>query len=215
MLMVISAFIIASLLIALSLIANRARLKKSFKIKLQTNCLMTKYPIVFISSVPSVFYFGNYWNYIPEILTEHGYDVIELNFKNKKDLLTNLQSNIKALKAHYTNVHIIGDFSIKKLLQKKLNNRQTLLDQLWTIETQSTNRPQKTKSKNTFYLSTVNPQTHFIWRVLIFFHNHLLNSSLSPVVVGLTDVKSLNSIAFQYLKLANLLAESDYKCSNF
>lgn len=42
------------------------------------NCLLTRWPVLFVTGKRSPFYFSNYWNVYPEFLAEHGYEVFHL-----------------------------------------------------------------------------------------------------------------------------------------
>lgn len=64
---------------AVSSITNVYRQRRSYKIQLKPNCLLTRHPIVFVTGPRSIFYFKKYWNAYPEILTEHGYEVFTLH----------------------------------------------------------------------------------------------------------------------------------------
>ncbi|MCC6278565.1 MAG: alpha/beta hydrolase [Oligoflexia bacterium] len=44
---------------------------------LRPNCLLTRYPIVFLHGLKTLLSFRNYWNGIPEYLSRHGYMVHE------------------------------------------------------------------------------------------------------------------------------------------
>jgi hypothetical protein len=54
---------------------NKKRSDKVCRAELEANCLMTKWPIVFVGGRKSLFYFQSYWNSIPQFLTDHGYEV--------------------------------------------------------------------------------------------------------------------------------------------
>lgn len=102
-------------LLALTPVAvNLLRLKKNFSPELIPNCLLTRYPIVFIDGHKSIFYFLNYWNHLPTRLRDHGYDVeqIHLPWRNSRARLFELQKKIQALKLQGEKIHILIDESI-------------------------------------------------------------------------------------------------------
>ncbi len=81
--------------IILGLIAlNLRRSGKKISFDLKPNCLMTRYPLIFIPGKFSFFYCFKYWNNIPHYLKEHGYEAHEASlnwtafFSRKKSLLT-------------------------------------------------------------------------------------------------------------------------------
>ncbi|WP_413561079.1 hypothetical protein [Bdellovibrio sp. HCB209] len=74
------AFLITffALLVTLAILTNRARAKKHYDQELQPNCLLTRWPLLFVTGQRSFFYFSNYWNIYPSYLAEHGYEVFHL-----------------------------------------------------------------------------------------------------------------------------------------
>ncbi len=81
-------------------------------IALVPNCLLTRYPIVFITGRRSVFYFLNYWNQVPAFLAAHGYEieVLELPWRGSDRRLDALKA---VLVARRRPCHLIGDSSIE------------------------------------------------------------------------------------------------------
>lgn len=66
-------------LCTLALLLNLYREHRRLSVHLKPNCLLTRYPVVFITGPRSLFYFRKYWNFYPEILAEHGYPVFTLH----------------------------------------------------------------------------------------------------------------------------------------
>ena len=115
------ALIAISSLTSLSLIAlhhwlNRSRQKRLHTLQLTPNCLLTRYPIVFISGRRSLFYFLNYWNQIPDYLREHGYLIqeLKLSWRDQNKRTSQLLKFIRELEAP---CHLIGDDSIESELE--------------------------------------------------------------------------------------------------
>lgn len=52
--------------------------------ELTPNCLLTRYPLVFVPGQRSLFYFLKYWNEIPHFLASHGYEVFSLHLAWRK-----------------------------------------------------------------------------------------------------------------------------------
>jgi hypothetical protein len=65
-------------LVALAVLTNKARAQKHYDQELQPNCLLTRWPLLFVTGHRSFFYFSNYWNIYPSYLAEHGYEVFHL-----------------------------------------------------------------------------------------------------------------------------------------
>ena len=77
--MLYSILIGSPLLVVLTVIyLNHCRRKDIETIDLEPNCLLTKHPIVFVPGKKSLFFYGDYWGFIPFYLREHGYEVYEL-----------------------------------------------------------------------------------------------------------------------------------------
>lgn len=67
-------YTLTAIVIFVGFIYNYLRRRQSYY-DLKPNILLCKYPIYFITAEQSLFYFGNYYNSIPEYLFEHGYMV--------------------------------------------------------------------------------------------------------------------------------------------
>lgn len=65
--------------LALGIFTNLRRRRRNLRYELTPNCLLTRWPILFVTGRRSVFYFSRYWNVYPEFLTEHGYEVYTLH----------------------------------------------------------------------------------------------------------------------------------------
>jgi len=66
------------LLLALAVFTNKARAAKHFDSTLHPNCLLTRWPLLFVTGPRSFFYFSSYWNIYTSYLAEHGYEVFNL-----------------------------------------------------------------------------------------------------------------------------------------
>ncbi len=63
---------------ALAVFSNRARARKEIPFDLHPNCLLTRWPLLFVTGPRSFFYFDTYWNGYTSFLAEHGYEVFKL-----------------------------------------------------------------------------------------------------------------------------------------
>jgi hypothetical protein len=99
-------------LIALALSHNLKRANRVLEVDLLPNCLLTRYPIVFISGQRTLFHFLDYWNHIPIYLSEHGYEVIELTlpWRNRRQQTQALRSRIEQLP--HPKIHLFVDQSL-------------------------------------------------------------------------------------------------------
>ncbi|UXR63884.1 hypothetical protein EZJ49_12500 [Bdellovibrio bacteriovorus] len=74
-------------LLGLALISNRARRRQDIAFELKPNCLLTRWPLLFVTGPRSIFYFSSYWNLYTAFLAEHGYEVFTLHLPwNKTNL---------------------------------------------------------------------------------------------------------------------------------
>jgi hypothetical protein len=92
-----------------------SQIRKLNALQLTPNCLLTRYPLVFLTGHRSVFYFFNYWNLIPDFLKEHGYQVQvwHLPWRNREQRKATLLRYIEQCPRP---VHILGDQSIHEEL---------------------------------------------------------------------------------------------------
>ena len=87
------------------LAAGRARLAK---LELKPNCLLTRFPVVFVGGPIGLFRLHDNWNEIPAFLREHGYEVYSLQTSFKQFN----KSVVNALADLATPCHLIADASL-------------------------------------------------------------------------------------------------------
>lgn len=76
-------------LFSIAILSNKLRSYRlrNLTFELEANCLLTRWPLLFISGPRSFFYFESYWNIYTPYLAEHGYEVFKLNLPwNRPDL---------------------------------------------------------------------------------------------------------------------------------
>lgn len=73
---------------------------------LTPNCILTRFPLLFIPGKRSLFYFSEYYNLIPSYLAEHGYDVFKahLPWSHPQDRIQQLQ---RLLQQQKTPLHLV------------------------------------------------------------------------------------------------------------
>jgi hypothetical protein len=110
----------AILIVSLAFFHNYFRSQQKKIWDLKPNCLLTRYPLVFITGRRSLFYFLSYWNDIPDFLAQHGFQVELVNIRwnhthhRFQDLQTTLQSYDRAGKR----IHLcIDSTSLKELIR--------------------------------------------------------------------------------------------------
>ncbi|MEK2690639.1 hypothetical protein [Bdellovibrio sp. GT3] len=105
-------------LVALAVWSNKARSKQHYDSTLTPNCLLTRWPLLFVTGPRSFFYFSNYWNIYPSFLAEHGYEVYHLRLPWSDSLLrqTRLTEFLKSQDAANRRFHMVLDsYSLQEL----------------------------------------------------------------------------------------------------
>ncbi|WP_413587272.1 hypothetical protein [Bdellovibrio sp. HCB274] len=98
-------------LVALAIWTNKVRSRLHYDSALQPNCLLTRWPLLFVTGPRSFFYFSNYWNLYPSYLAEHGYEVYHLRLPWSDSLLrqTRLTEFLKSQDAAKRHFHLVMD----------------------------------------------------------------------------------------------------------
>ncbi len=193
-------------------------------LELKPNCLLTRYPIVFLSGRKSLFRLFDYWNEIPLYLREHGYDVWELEAPPGKDRTEAILRALEDLPAD--KCHLIGDSSSGEELEALARVSHPKIASLTCVR--NPNAEQRTK-KTAPKPEDLKPFTNAIeyleltqsekpntnWRTLmagfcLFVHNHVFldrSRRVDPIETGEFDGSF--AIASRFLDLAVTLAERD------
>jgi hypothetical protein len=114
------AVTVVATLYAFQLRRKRTREALLKQLELRPNCLLTRYPIVFVGGPRSLFRPFDHWNSIPAFLREHGYEVIVLDPPFRKSL--DATSVAHALKELATRAHVIADSSFEEEMEKLARN---------------------------------------------------------------------------------------------
>lgn len=129
----LSALGVAGLLLSLSYWLQAARKReRALRLKgleLKPNCLLTRYPIVFLSGPRSLFRLFDHWNDVPMFLREHGYEVFVIEPVGRTSE-TRIASAHEALQAFGGPCHLIADSSleaeVEALADLNLSNLKSL-----------------------------------------------------------------------------------------
>ena len=125
------------LLLFLVFFLHNKRTRYVESIDLVPNCLLTKHPIVFIHGKKTLFYFGDYWSFIPYYLSEHGYEVseIKLPWRHAKQRLDQLAEKLRSFKnsPHCRPMHFIADITAYGELAWIKANHPELAQSLWVV----------------------------------------------------------------------------------
>lgn len=108
-------------LLVLGYFANRVRIQSLPDFELTPNCLLTRWPLVFVSGTQSVFYTKKFWNLYPIYLAEHGYEVFHLELPSKKGKLrAGFFKRFLEQEGHKP-LHLIFDQEVYEELKASLN----------------------------------------------------------------------------------------------
>ncbi|MGZ3774842.1 MAG: hypothetical protein ACXVCY_12080 [Pseudobdellovibrionaceae bacterium] len=84
---IISILSLSVIIVAVAIFTNKTRSRHEIPFELEPNCLLTRWPFLFVTGPRSVFYFSSYWNIYTSFLAEHGYEVFTLNLPWNKTKL--------------------------------------------------------------------------------------------------------------------------------
>jgi hypothetical protein len=119
---------------------SAARLKG---LELRPNCLLTRYPIAFLSGRRSVFRLLDHWNDVPGYLHEHGYEVLILDPIGQGDVRT--QSLLTALNALPGKCHLIADSSSVDEMNWLASSKHANISSLTLVRNGLSREPSKSR----------------------------------------------------------------------
>lgn len=220
------AILFASILIYLNL--KKARQGLDFELK--ENCLLSRYPIVFLSGYRSLFYFYKYWNWVPYFLSEHGYEVIVLNlpWRGVQARRRRLKHFLQVISKEKLPIHVVGDKTCLKELYWLVKANSPFVKSCWLLEEMDANAPKSIqvddlRPKDDGLHRVFFPQAPTrpglqsrIWGLILRMHN-LFNTHegrLEPQPVGHPALCDTDTVKYYYLDFAISLAENDVRCSH-
>lgn len=173
---------------------NQLRKKQSVKVTLHPNCLLTRFPIVFIGGAESRFYNGRYWNFIPKALKDHGYEVFEMQAIGK---------TVEARKADLRNF-------AKLMIEENLSCHWICVEADFPIlEELSRSYPMAFRSLTAPALPAKVPQV-FDFNLLM--HNLIQpKTRLHSYLIGHPKIEEKSNVIRFYLAITKKLAEMDYQ----
>lgn len=98
-------------ILALAILSNQARSRQQVPFELKPNCLLTRWPLVFVTGPRSLFYFSTYWNLYTVFLAEHGYEVFTLHlpWSNSQERKSRFEEFLKTQEAAQKHFHFFMD----------------------------------------------------------------------------------------------------------
>lgn len=188
---------------------NKLRTRLQYIFNLQPNCLLTRYPIIFLSGKTSIFYYGRYWNCIPEWLEAHGYDVLDFEFSHNSftQRTHELQSLLDLLKGE--SFHFAADVSSIDELEWLAQNQMSSVRSLTLFSSYAP--PSIHPSIEFISIDDLNNHSKYLmpWRIISKFHSAFNKKPLCGSTLCLPGLQNDNSNIRRYLNWAISLAEKD------
>jgi hypothetical protein len=224
--MLTSVFLISALTLGLSIafqiFERRLRAKRFQMLELKPNCLLTRYPIVFLSGPRTVFRLFDHWNSVPLYLREHGYEVyvIEPSGSKRTERTASVLSAIESL----GRCHLIADGSLEQDLEDIASLRPLGVASSTVVKTPDRSR-YKTRTSSisprdlrpslvesfTIHGSSVDGWMAKSKLVLLMAHNFLIQKR--TLFVHPFETAEISPLSFEnearFLDLAIILAERD------
>jgi hypothetical protein len=211
-LVTISSSFATGLLLGLQFLVEVIRTLRLRDLELKPNCLLTRYPIVFLTGRRSIFYFKNYWNQIPNFLFEHGYEVEILELPWKGDALRSAAAQIK-LSRRERPCHLIADSSQLEELEAivALNLPTVVSATVTTLAKVSSVKPDDLKPRASGVQTLVLPPLKqlSIKAIFLSIHNLMFGKSTAAAEVGANSPADTFLVERKYLEHAISLAEHD------
>lgn len=176
---------------------NRKRQLASDDVQLFPNCLITRFPIVFLDGPQSILYFGKFFNQIPHFLTEHGYEVIELDLPWRDRVAR--RAELKRFLDVVAEEGVPCHFILSADSQDLLSSLQIMPQSVRSITTMSSDD----------FPDLITRKTPLFRRLHEFIFTR--GTTVDPRVLGLAETKNLKSIGRIYLNHCVRLAESDFQ----
>lgn len=134
--MLIAVLVLFTLiLVAVALVSNWQRRRMEVEFELTPNCLLTRYPIIFVSGTRSLFYFLRYWNIYPVYLAEHGYEVynLALPWRNSRGRFASLLRFLEDRSQQGEKFHFVVDAPTAEEFRDLLTNQFSCLRSLTVL----------------------------------------------------------------------------------
>ncbi|WP_415064026.1 hypothetical protein [Bdellovibrio sp.] len=131
--------------LGLAIFSNRARSRKDIPFELKPNCLLTRWPLLFVTGPRSIFYFSSYWNLYTSFLAEHGYEVFTLHlpWNNSQERKERFEYFLAQQEQHQRRFHLFLDLPTLEELEDCIRHKKPhsiiSLTELMDADTKSSN----------------------------------------------------------------------------
>lgn len=115
-------------ILGLAIFSNRARAHQEIPFELKPNCLLTRWPLLFVTGPRSLFYFSKYWNIYTVFLAEHGYEVFTLHlpWKNAEQRKERFRQFLEQQEKTQRRFHLVLDAPTMEEFSDLLASRRSL-----------------------------------------------------------------------------------------
>lgn len=112
--------------LGLAIFSNRARSRKDIPFELKPNCLLTRWPLLFVTGPRSIFYFSSYWNLYTSFLAEHGYEVFTLHlpWSNSQERKDRFEYFLAQQEQHQRRFHLFLDLPTLEELEDTIRQKK-------------------------------------------------------------------------------------------
>ncbi|HEY1079076.1 MAG TPA: hypothetical protein VGE46_03230 [Bdellovibrio sp.] len=206
-------------LLGLALFSNQARARQDLPFELKPNCLLTRWPILFVAGHRSLFYFKSYWNTYTPFLAEHGYEVFTLHLpwkspEQRRQRLAQFLEQQESLGRHF---HLMMDSNTLTEFTDLLRQHRSSAIQSLT-EIHGPEHPRQKGGLSAFplplgeVLCQPAPHPSFFMRLTYHLHTKMLRQKVSPSLSTLGAVpKTAIANGLVLLQRAQTLAEMDLR----
>jgi hypothetical protein len=192
--------------VGLAVFSNRFRRTHLLEFELKPNCLLTRWPVVFVTGSRSLFYFSRYWNLYPVFLAEHGYEVftIHLPWKSQDERRARLRGVLNDKDKKF---HLVMDANTALELKEILQNHPAVMSV-------TTLRDSGAKNQLPFYSieMTESPSISPLLASSYWLHRKFIGTEGLPSLdtLGALPKSALNNSRLLLARMQEL-AETDYQ----